>query len=391
MEYKPKLIYIDISEPRYLQVKTKVGHIFEVLHAQNAIEVSLFAENSNSIIAFLSYGTANHPNGIQLRQLINSSPEISYIPFILICDHVTQDDIQKCLQNGINDCFDLDFNAEKLIERVNFLSKTLKNNIATEKLIVRSYSIPWYKRLFDIAVSFTALLLLSPLFIVVIILIKLDSRGPIFYISKRAGTGFGLFDFYKFRSMAINADKKISSLSHLNQYASADSTKKEDGDKTFSYCEDCLNTKSECKNPLYFDKLIVCEKNYFNGNSNNGTFLKIQNDPRVTKLGKFLRNSSIDELPQLFNVLKGNMSIVGNRPLPLYEAEKLTNDQFALRFIAPAGITGLWQVTKRGKSGVMSQEERIQLDNDYAANCSFRKDIIIILKTIPALLQKENV
>jgi lipopolysaccharide/colanic/teichoic acid biosynthesis glycosyltransferase len=104
-----------------------------------------------------------------------------------------------------------------------------------------------------------------------------------------------------------------------------------------------------------------------------------------------MRNTSIDELPQLFNVLKGDMSIVGNRPLPLYEAEKLTTDQFALRFLAPAGITGLWQVTKRGKSGQMSAEERMDLDNEYAKHNSFWHDIKIILRTIPVLFQKENV
>jgi lipopolysaccharide/colanic/teichoic acid biosynthesis glycosyltransferase len=85
------------------------------------------------------------------------------------------------------------------------------------------------------------------------------------------------------------------------------------------------------------------------------------------------------------------MSIVGNRPLPLYEAEKLTTDQFALRFMAPAGITGLWQVTNRGLSGHMSVEERMELDNEYAKNSSFLYDIKIILRTIPALFQKENV
>jgi len=85
------------------------------------------------------------------------------------------------------------------------------------------------------------------------------------------------------------------------------------------------------------------------------------------------------------------MSIVGNRPLPLYEAEKITTDRFARRFLAPAGITGLWQVTKRGSKGDMSEEERMMLDNDYARDYSFRRDIKLILKTIPALLQKENV
>jgi lipopolysaccharide/colanic/teichoic acid biosynthesis glycosyltransferase len=135
--------------------------------------------------------------------------------------------------------------------------------------------------------------------------------------------------------------------------------------------------------------------NQYNGESSeNGAaanvFFKIKNDPRITRFGQFLRNTSLDEIPQLFNVLIGDMSLVGNRPLPLYEAEKLTNDQIAWRFLAPAGITGLWQITKRGKDN-MSPEERIALDMEYAMKNSFWLDVKIMLSTFPALLQKEKV
>ena len=143
---------------------------------------------------------------------------------------------------------------------------------------------------------------------------------------------------------------------------------------------------------MYADTDTWCEKQYiYSGKSkNNAAFFKLKDDPRITRVGKFLRNTSIDELPQLWNVLIGDMSIVGNRPLPLYEAEKLTTDKYVLRFMAPAGITGLWQVEKRGK-GEMSADERLMLDNTYAQNHSFSKDIVLILKTIPALFQKESV
>lgn len=201
------------------------------------------------------------------------------------------------------------------------------------------------KRAFDVVISGTALLILLPICILIAIIIKLESKGPIFYISKRAGTGYKIFNFYKFRTMRQGADAELSKLAHLNQYG---------------------------ENPA------------------NGVFFKIKDDPRITGFGQFLRNTSLDEIPQLFNVLRGDMSLVGNRPLPLYEAEKLTKDQIAWRFLAPAGITGLWQITKRGKDN-MSPDERIALDMEYAMKNSFWLDMKILLSTFPALLQKEKV
>eukprot|EP01039_Chlorochromonas_danica_P012595 gene12595-14449_t len=142
------------------------------------------------------------------------------------------------------------------------------------------------------------------------------------------------------------------------------------------------------------DKLLVelSTQNQYS-NEDGGTkaaFVKIKDDPRVTKLGKFLRNSSLDELPQLFNILFGDMSLVGNRPLPVYEAEMLTSNEWSMRFLGPAGLTGLWQITKRGKLD-MSERERKKLDNFYAQNYSFWLDLKILIRTVPALLQKEKV
>lgn len=204
------------------------------------------------------------------------------------------------------------------------------------------------KRAFDILVSATALFLLSPLCLLIALIIKLESKGPVFYISKRAGTGYKIFNFYKFRSMRSGSDAELQQLAHLNQYNG-----KENG-------------------------------------SQKSVFFKIKDDPRITKFGEFIRRTSLDEIPQLLNVLLGDMSLVGNRPLPLYEAEKLTKDQIAWRFLAPAGITGLWQITKRGKDN-MSEDERIALDMEYAMKNSFWLDMKILLSTIPALFQKEKV
>lgn len=231
---------------------------------------------------------------------------------------------------------------------------------------------------------------LSPLFLIVAALIKIQSKGPIFYYSYRVGTGYRIFKFWKFRSMRQDADQLLDSMKDLNQYQSA--AKEEEA--VFSHlCARCSAAGTSCQQQLVDGKgNIICESQHYLAKKNQvGTeFVKIANDPRVTWIGKIIRNTSIDELPQFYNVLRGDMSIVGNRPLPLYEAEKITTDQFAARFIAPAGITGLWQVSKRG-SKTMSAEERKMLDVEYAKNYSLKKDIQIVLKTIPALFQQESV
>lgn len=248
----------------------------------------------------------------------------------------------------VNDLYIAPFPLNDICERIFFLVKfkLIKPQLSDLSSINFTYQMPFGKRLFDIFASGFALLLLSPLLIVVAIIVALESKGPVIFKSKRVGTGYKIFDFYKFRSMRSGASEELVQLSDLNQY-----------------------DKSE---------------------SGKTTFVKLKNDPRITKFGHFIRKYSIDELPQLFNVLKGDMSLVGNRPLPLYEAEMLTSNEWTMRFLGPAGLTGLWQVSRRGKAD-MSERERKKLDNFYAHNHSFWLDIKILLKTLPALVQKESV
>jgi lipopolysaccharide/colanic/teichoic acid biosynthesis glycosyltransferase len=260
--------------------------------------------------------------------------------------------------------------------------------------LARTVVIPISKRLFDILISASALLCLLPLFLVVALLIKLESKGPVLYYSYRIGTGYRKFRFWKFRSMRPDAEQLLASMKDLNQYQPTASVGLGHSDEDTGLCEDCRAGRTPCQDKL-IDRhgRLICEKQSQLAKRAEGeaAFIKIANDPRITRIGMFIRNTSIDELPQLFNVLRGDMSLVGNRPLPLYEAEKLTTDQFAARFLAPAGITGLWQVCKRGKGGEMSAEERKALDVEYARTYSLKLDIRILLMTIPALFQQENV
>jgi len=263
---------------------------------------------------------------------------------IFLLTESDSDTTSKAFTMRISDCYSPGFAFDQVKLRMQFLYtyKILHSKLKNlPEQPLQEYKIPALKRAFDLVLSITALILLSPIYLIVAILIKLDSKGPVFYASKRVGTGYQIFNFYKFRSMRVNADKEVESLKKDNQYG-------------------------------------------------DSAFFKVQNDPRVTKLGAFLRSSSLDELPQLFNVVKGHMSIVGNRPLPLYEAEQLTTDEWSMRFLGPAGITGLWQIIKRGKSD-MSDRERKKLDNFYTKKFTIWLDLKIVFMTIPALFQKEKV
>lgn len=247
------------------------------------------------------------------------------------------------------------------------------------------YRIGLCKRLFDVIFSAMALIVFSPFLLLVAIAVKLSSKGPVFYKSLRVGTGYDIFTFYKFRTMYEGADKERSKLSGLNAYLISHKSKTND----FTSIEDCPDCKDgkPCSPILFIDGVEICENMYLRKKRLcllESTFFKIKDDPRITPLGKFLRNTNIDEFPQFINALIGDMSIVGNRPLPLYEAEKLTTDEWSYRFLAPAGITGLWQIDEDKQ---LTAENRIRLDNKYAMVSSPIQDFYIILKTTLSLFK----
>ena len=285
------------------------------------------------------------------------------------------------IKNGAHDVFNFDSKPADIIKRFEFINKHYDTLGGKKTDVLLSFKLPLWKRIFDIIFSGTVLLILLPIFIVIAILIRLESKGKVYYASPRVGSGYNVFGFLKFRSMYTDADKKVDSMMKNNQY-----TKEDSNDNEFDNLHESGPVLID-DNGFVREGKIKQQKAIKRENA----FFKVANDPRITKVGRLLRNTSIDELPQLINVLKGDMSIVGNRPLPLYEAELITTDQWAKRFLAPAGMTGLWQVTKRGGSNVMSADDRKQLDIEYAENFSFWYDMKILLKTIPAMLQHENV
>lgn len=254
------------------------------------------------------------------------------LPFRSFHEHATKV-VEMCEEQGIivrvlSDLFDL---------------KTPRPEGFDEAPVITHYAGPlqgWpvmIKRVLDILISGIMLIILAPAMILTAIAIKLTSRGPILFIQKRVGLNKRVFNIYKFRTMVVDAEKKLAQLEHLNEVS--------------------------------------------------GPVFKIKSDPRITAIGKFLRKTSIDELPQLFNVLAGDMSLVGPRPLQLRDYELFTEggpDWQRCRFSVRPGITCLWQVN--GRSSI-AFEQWMELDQQYVRKWSLWLDMQILVKTIPAVLR----
>jgi len=328
-------------------------------------------------------------NGLALFHELQKKGLNKGLFFILIAAHPNEQLKKKSLAMGIHGYLTKPINDKLIYDRIQYLKnyhpiEYLRTSI--EGNIIQPYKTPLIKRTFDILVSSITLILLSPILLLTIIAIRLESKGKAIYKTKRVGANFETFNFYKFRSMYQDADQRLRDVAHLNQYAAPDDESK------LLICPLCakLSEGRLCSTAYYYDGERICENLAIKRQNSKKAFWKIQNDPRVTKVGRIIRNTSIDELPQLFNVLKGDMSIVGNRPLPIYEALAVTKSRWGRRFFAAAGLTGLWQVEFRSRNGFMPEEERFILDIIYARNNSFLGDMLILLRTIPVLFQKTN-
>jgi lipopolysaccharide/colanic/teichoic acid biosynthesis glycosyltransferase len=399
MDQKISILYIGESPEsqeviRHFQSSQEI----ELIVQPHLLAVDTYLMNHARPDAIFSEYDLIGGNAIEFHDRLRQDNQFDGVAFILLVHEFTEELFKKAFFKRIDDFYVLPLPpVEGLVNRVRFLTEfRQKQPVSLPEVIPDiEYKMPRSKRIFDILVAGTALLLLSPLLILVMIAIRLESKGKVYYTSKRVGRE--KFDFYKFRSMRTGSDAQLNKLAkEKNQYASA--TKRTEIDYT-APCPECekRNDEKPCKDWRYYgeDKKI-CEVWYNTQKKEIAIYKKISKDPRVTKVGKVIRNTSIDELPQLINVLKGDMSIVGNRPLPEYEADKLRTDTMAKRFHAPAGITGLWQVELRGKGGDMSEEERNRLDNVYADhfvgdNYSFVYDFKLILRTFKALFQKDSV
>lgn len=193
------------------------------------------------------------------------------------------------------------------------------------------------KRVIDVILASVALILLSPLFAIIAIAIKIDSKGPVFFAHKRIGKNGNIIKLYKFRSMVINAEELIKSFTP--------------------------------------EQMREYKENY-----------KLTNDPRITKVGKFLRKTSLDELPQLINIINGDLSIIGPRPVVADELEKYGVNKDKFLSVTP-GLTGYWAANGRSNT---TYEQRMEMELYYIDNLSLKMDIKVFFKTILSVLKKEG-
>ncbi|MGL5937734.1 MAG: sugar transferase [Phocaeicola sp.] len=316
---------------------------------------------------------------------------------ILLTEKLTDEERKTYLECGINDTIAPHIEAKGFELKLDVIRKRqqlLYVHRANQKDQKQLFILPLWKRIFDLFSSSLLLILLSPIFALTALAIRLESKGPVIYKSKRVGSNYHIFDFLKFRSMDMGAEKKLNQFSKQNQYTPTEQENVTTTGTSFSLADLENMDSADVEAMLISDDFIFSEEELSNSGKAKeaeNPFIKIKDDPRITKVGRIIRKLSIDELPQLINILKGDMSIVGNRPLPLYEAELLTNDDSIERFLAPAGLTGLWQVEKRGDSGSMSAQERKELDIKYGKEFSLWLDIKILFKTLFSFIQKENV
>ena len=240
--------------------------------------------------------------------------------------------VTACEEEGITLRFMADvFNVQ--VARIS-LSHTGNIPLLTLESVAQDEDQLFFKRLFDMTVTLLAMPFVLPIMAITAVCIKLDSRGPIFFVQQRVGLRKHIFPMFKFRSMQVDAEEKLEGMEHLN----------------------------EAEGPIF----------------------KMTDDPRITRVGRFIRKASIDELPQLFNVLRGDMSLVGPRPMSIRDVDLFDKGIQRKRFSVKPGITCLWQISGRSN---LPFHKWLELDLMYIENWSFALDLRILFKTLPAVIR----
>ena len=345
-----KILHIG-ADPEFLSPVVFENYRVEIETMDNPFSVSQWVRSNGLPDALVCETKLLGGNGFEFYDFwIAQFDRKKSIPFVLLDDEKKPDTAAMALERKIDDVYIKPTDVQTLLRRILMLRQEKPSTdqaAISEMNAFKPFKLNFLKRTFDIVTSSIFLLIASPILLIFAIAIRLETKGDVFYRSKRVGARFKVFDLYKLRSMHTHSDKRLKELAHLSEY------KRE-------------IPASQTENP----------------------------DARITKVGQLIRKLNIDELPQLINVWKGDVSMVGNRPLPIYEAELLTTDDWMDRIDSPAGITGRWKVVSRRRLRSLSHDERSRLQNRYSKIANrpnaFWKDIWMIIQTLPAMFKKDN-
>ena len=315
----------------------RISHCLDcqVLTFNNPIKAILYIhEQSKKDVspAYVFIESYNKTRNLRWLEAIKQS-NLKNTYLLLLSEKVSKEDIATYLLSGASEIININTTPEDLQTVLTVLPQIRQHSTTNTPNNPRRFKLPCWKRAFDILFSGTAIVCLSPLLIVTAVAIRVESKGPIIYKSKRVGSNYDIFDFLKFRSMYIDAEAR----------------KKE------------LMAQNEMDGPVF----------------------KIKDDPRITRVGKFIRKTSIDELPQLWNILKGDMSIVGPRPALPREVEQYGDYEKQRLYVTP-GLSCYWQIAPHRNE--LSFEEWMNLDIKYVQERSFWVDWKIIFKTFKVCL-----
>jgi exopolysaccharide biosynthesis polyprenyl glycosylphosphotransferase len=292
------------------------------------------------------------PDPTRVGQTVNNKPVIGAVADISKClkEFIVDEVIIAIPRSMLEDAEPIAFACEEEGIKLRFMADIFSLQAARVSLaqigslplltlepVAQDRDILFLKRLFDFLVTLSAMPVILPTLAIIALAIKLDSPGPVLFIQQRVGLRKHLFPMYKFRSMHENAEEMLKDIEHLN----------------------------EAEGPIF----------------------KMTNDPRVTRVGKFIRKTSLDELPQLINVLKGDMSLVGPRPMSIRDVDLFEKGIQRKRFSVKPGITCIWQISGRSD---LPFDKWLELDLQYIDNWSFWLDLKILFKTIPAVLKSKG-
>lgn len=335
-------LYIGINETDFASLKTEFKTGFSKDNLEKGIQFLNQCKGEQKIsVIFVDLPFCYTSLHVFLSEK-EKMKELANVPVILNIRNLTPEEISFIRRKKMADEM-VDFKVEmdsinEKIEFLRFISLSITGNQSNIKIELKPSSVYpdtfFLQRTTDILLSIFLIGVFSPLFVLVALAIKLESRGPVFYNSYRAGRGFKIFKLYHFRTMMVGADRMLNSFLKLNK---------------------------------------------FNNFGHAPVFLSPENDPRITRVGHFLSKSGLNKLPSLINVLNGNLSLVGKNPLHLYEAASMTNNDSADRFVMASGLSGMWKFPRLKNKPSAGTENSKKLIAEEKKGTEFLSKLLIPL------------